>query len=101
MKGSMKAVVKANPEPGFEMQNVSIPSIEPDEVLVKVQATSICGTDLHIYNWDDWAASRVNPPLIMGHEVCGEVVERGEMVSNHDIGDFVSLESHVICNNCA
>jgi len=101
MKGSMKAVVKAKPEPGFEMQNVSVPSIKPDEVLVKVQATSICGTDLHIYNWDDWSASRVKPPLIMGHEVCGEVVERGEMVSNHDIGDFVSLESHVICNNCA
>jgi threonine 3-dehydrogenase len=80
---------------------VPIPSIKPDQVLVKVRAASICGTDLHIYNWDSWSESRVNPPLIIGHEVCGDVVERGSMVTSPDIGEFVSLESHVICNTCS
>ncbi len=100
MKGTMKAVIKASPGPGFELTQRSIPSIEPDEVLVKVKAASICGTDLHIYNWDEWAASRVPPSIIVGHEVCGEVVERGSMVSTPEVGEFVSLESHVICNTC-
>ena len=97
----MRAVFKAEPGPGFQIQTAPIPPIQPDQVLVKVLAASICGTDLHIYNWDDWAASRVKPPLIMGHEVCGEIVEVGDMVRTHAIGDFVSLESHVICNTCA
>ena len=101
MKGTMKAVIKASSGPGFELTRRPIPSIEPDEVLVKVQAASICGTDLHIYNWDDWAASRVHPPIIVGHEVCGEIVDRGSMVNTPNVGEFVSLESHVICNTCA
>jgi threonine 3-dehydrogenase len=97
----MKAVIKAAKEPGLEMTEVPIPSIGANEVLVRVQAASICGTDLHIYHWDDWAASRVVPPLIVGHEVCGEVVELGSMVQSPKLGDLVSLESHVICNTCA
>jgi threonine 3-dehydrogenase len=101
MTGTMKAVVKNSPGHGLEMTSLPIPTIEPDEVLVKVRAASICGTDLHIYNWDDWAASRVNPPIIVGHEVCGDIVERGSMVKSPGIGDFVSLESHVICNSCS
>lgn len=101
MSETMRAVVKASPAPGLQIANVPIPSPKPDEVLVKVRAASICGTDLHIYNWDPWSASRVRPPLVVGHEVCGEVVDRGSMVKSPEIGDFVSLESHVVCNTCS
>jgi threonine 3-dehydrogenase len=100
MADTMKAVVKNKPGTGLEMAEVPIPSVAPDEVLVKVRACSICGTDLHIYNWDDWAASRVHPPFVAGHEICGDVVERGSAVTTPEIGDYVSLESHVICNTC-
>jgi threonine 3-dehydrogenase len=100
MPETMKAVVKPHKGPGLEVRKVPIPSINADEVLVKVQATSICGTDLHIYRWDEWAASRVNPPVVIGHEICGEVVDRGTMVSTREIGDYVSLESHIVCNTC-
>jgi threonine 3-dehydrogenase len=101
MTKTMRAVVKAKPAPGLEAVEIPIPTIQPDEVLVKVRAASICGTDLHIYEWDSWAAGRVKPPVVAGHEICGDVVERGSAVSTPEIGDFVSLESHVICNTCA
>lgn len=101
MPEMMKAIVKPTPGPGLTMTSVPIPSIQPDEVLVKVRAASICGTDLHIYHWDPWAASRLHPPLVVGHEICGDVVERGASVKSPNIGDFVSLESHVICNMCS
>ena len=101
MAETMRAVVKGHAGPGFEMRDVPIPAVQPDEVLIKVRAASICGTDLHIYNWDAWSASRVQPPIVVGHEVCGEVVERGSSVTTPELGDFVSLESHVICNTCA
>lgn len=100
MPDLMRAVLKASPAPGLQVAQVPIPTPKPDEVLVRVRAASICGTDLHIYKWDPWAASRVHPPVVVGHEVCGEVVERGSMVTSLQIGDFVSLESHVICNTC-
>ncbi len=96
----MKAVVKPGPQPGLELTQRPIPEVGPGEVLVKVRAASICGTDLHIYNWDAWAQSRIHPPVIVGHEVCGDVVARGAMVTEPQIGDFVSLESHVVCNIC-
>jgi threonine 3-dehydrogenase len=98
---TMKAVIKARPGPGLELAQCPIPKIGSTEVLVKVKAASICGTDQHIYQWDKWAESRLRPPVIVGHEVCGEVVERGELVAEPNLGDFVSLESHVICNHCA
>jgi threonine 3-dehydrogenase len=101
MTDSMRAVVKAAPGPGFEVRRVPIPAIGPADVLVRVRAASICGTDLHVYRWDPWAAGRVHPPVVVGHEVCGDVVDRGAMVATPDIGEFVSLESHVICNTCA
>ncbi len=101
MPEMMKAVVKPSAAPGLLLTEVPIPAIGADEVLVKVRATSICGTDLHIYKWDPWSASRVRPPIIAGHEICGEVVERGAMVKSPAVGDFVSLESHVICNTCS
>lgn len=100
MADTMKAVIKAAAGPGLEMAHRPLPTIAENEVLVRVRAASICGTDLHIFNWDSWSASRVHPPLIVGHEVCGDVVERGRLVETPQVGDFVSLESHVVCNYC-
>jgi len=101
MPESMKAVVKGNAAAGLEVRQVPRPEIGPNDVLVKVRAASICGTDLHIYRWDPWAAGRVRPPVVVGHEVCGDVVARGSMVTTPALGDFVSLESHVVCTTCA
>lgn len=101
MAGKMKAVVKTHAGPGLEMRTADIPSLGPRDVLVRVKATSICGTDLHIYRWDPWAQSRIRPPLIVGHELCGEVVEIGNQVTQVKIGDFISAESHIVCGTCA
>jgi threonine 3-dehydrogenase len=97
----MRALRKLGPGLGFEMQDVPVPEIGPDEVLIQVKATSICGTDLHIYRWDPWAAEHVRTPLTVGHELCGIVVDRGRNVSEPDIGQLVSVESHVICDRCS
>lgn len=96
----MKAVVKTRKGPGAEFIDVKIPKIAPYEVLVKVKATSICGTDLHIYDWNHWAENRIHPPQIMGHEVCGEVVEVGQNVKTVKVGDYVSIETHIPCRAC-
>ena len=77
-----------------------IPQIGPQDALIKVQATSICGTDLHIYKWDEWARKRIHPPLVVGHEFCGHVVAVGRDVTEVKEGDFVSAESHIICGKC-
>ena len=69
-------------------------------VKIKLEAASVCGTDLHIYNWDAWSSSRIIPPRVIGHEFCGTIVEVGEGVTDHNIGDFVSSESHIICGRC-
>lgn len=97
----MSAVVKERPGRGLSMATVDVPQIAPHEILVRIRAASICGTDLHIYNWDRWSESRITPPLIVGHELCGEVVDRGPEVSQVEVGDFVSAESHVTCGWCA
>ncbi len=97
---SMKALVKTRPEPGLLLQSVPDPRPGPHEVLVRVQATSLCGTDAHIYGWDDWARGRVHPPRIIGHELCGDVVERGTDVTSVQSGDFVAAESHLTCGLC-
>jgi threonine 3-dehydrogenase len=100
MKGKMKAVVKRTAAPGAELAMVDIPPVGPGEVLVKVSAASICGTDHHIYIWNEWAQGRIKPPKIMGHEFCGEVVEVGEGVTKIKVGDLVSAETHVVCGRC-
>lgn len=82
------------------MQDVPVPRPGADEVLVEVKAMSICGTDLHIYRWDSWAGRHVSPPVTIGHEVCGIVVEHGEQVEEPALGTLVSIESHVVCNRC-
>jgi threonine 3-dehydrogenase len=97
----MKAVAKTKPEPGAEIIDIDIPTPGSDEVLVKVLAASICGTDLHIYQWNEWAQRRIkNLPQIMGHELCGEVVEVGTHVTHVKKGDIISAETHIACGHC-
>ena len=96
----MKALVKTAPGPGFTLLEVPTPRPGPSEVLVRVKATSLCGTDAHIYRWDDWAQRRVHPPRIIGHEMCGEVVELGAGVTSVAVGDYVAVESHFTCGLC-
>ncbi|WP_339145872.1 MULTISPECIES: L-threonine 3-dehydrogenase [unclassified Sutcliffiella] len=100
MNGKMKAIVKHHRGYGAELQMIDIPKIKDDEVLIKVKATSICGTDVHIYTWDEWSQSRVNPPYAFGHEFAGEIVEVGEKVTNVQLGDQVSAETHIVCYKC-
>ena len=100
MSHTMLAVVKPEPAPGAEIREVKVPGFGRTDALVKVKVASICGTDLHIYEWDRWAQSRIHPPLIPGHEFCGEVVAFGDEVTSVKEGDFVSAEMHVACGKC-
>jgi len=97
---TMKAVIKVRPEYGAVFAEAPLPKVGPHDVLVKVQAASICGTDLHIYQWDDWAAHRIKTPQIMGHELAGEVIEVGREVSQIRVGDYVTAETHIPCGRC-
>jgi threonine 3-dehydrogenase len=96
----MWAIRKERSEPGLTLAEVPIPVPGPDEVLVEVEAASVCGTDLHIESWDAWAENRIKPPLTLGHEFAGTVVETGAAVRNVAVGDYVSAESHVTCGAC-
>lgn len=96
----MKALVKAKSEEGIWMEDVDMPAIGPNDVLVRVKQTAICGTDIHIYNWDDWAKATIPVPMTVGHEFMGEIVELGGEVAGLAIGDRVSAEGHVTCGHC-
>ena len=96
----MWAVRKRSAEPGLALDRVPVPEPGPRDVLVQVEAASICGTDLHIFRWDEWAQSRITLPVTLGHEFAGTVVETGEDVRTVVRGDFVSAESHVTCGMC-
>ena len=96
----MKALVKAQAQIGIAMQDVPKPTIGPTDILIRVRKTAICGTDIHIYNWDPWAERTVPIPMVIGHEFCGEVVELGEAVRGLDVGDRVSGEGHIVCGHC-
>jgi threonine 3-dehydrogenase len=97
----MRAIIKASKQPGFTMTKKEVPSkLEPHEVFIKVLVTSICGTDVHIYNWDRWSQGRIKPPLTVGHEFCGKVLSVGSEVTNIKVGDIVSAETHIVCNTC-
>ena len=100
MARTMQAIVKPEAKPGIEVREVPVPEFGPDDVLVKVEAASVCGTDLHIYNWDQWAQGRIKPPLVPGHEFCGVVAAVGKNVKAVKEGDFVSAEMHVACGRC-
>ena len=86
----MKALVKRKAEPGLWLEDVPIPAMEINDVLIKVLRTGICGTDLHIYNWDDWAQQTIPVPMVVGHEFVGEVVDVGSNVADFTTGDIVS-----------
>src|SRR5712672_3473881 len=96
----MKALVKARAEPGIWMQDVPEPSVGHNDVLIKVHRSAICGTDMHIYNWDAWAQKSVPVPLAIGHEYAGEIVEMGSEVRGLHTGDRVSGEGHITCGHC-
>jgi len=96
----MKALVKETPAPGLSLRDVPVREPGPGEILVRIKAASICGTDLHIWRWDHWAAGRLRPPVITGHEFTGVVEAVGPGVSTPRVGDHVSLESHVVCHTC-
>ena len=96
MTNEMKALVKAEPREGLWMQTAPVPEIGPDDVLIRVNKTGICGTDIHIWNWDEWAQDTVPVPLITGHEFAGEIVELGRNVEGLQIGQRCSGEGHLI-----
>ena len=100
MRNTMKALVKAKAEPGIWMEEVPVPDVGPNDVLIKVRKTSICGTDLHIYKWDEWAAATIPVPMVVGHEFMGEVVDKGDAVSEYQRGERVSGEGHIVCGHC-
>lgn len=101
MKNTMFAVVKEKPEPGIIIKEVSISKPQEDEVLVKVRYASICGTDIGIYDWIPWAQGHIKPPIIIGHEMVGEVIEVNTTKETHiKPGDLVSSETHIYCLNC-
>jgi threonine 3-dehydrogenase len=96
----MKALVKAKAEPGLWLQDVPEPEIGINDVLIQVLKTGICGTDLHIYKWDDWARKTIPVPMVVGHEFVGKVVEVGSNVTGFIPGEIVSAEGHVVCGRC-
>jgi len=86
----MKAIVKIKPEKGIWMADVPMPSVGPNDVLIKIKKSAICGTDLHIYKWDEWAQNTIKTPLVIGHEYMGTVVDKGSEVSRVHIGELVT-----------
>jgi len=100
MSNKMKALVKAKPEAGLWMQYVPVPEPGPNDVLIKVKKSAICGTDVHIWKWDEWSAKTVPVPMVVGHEFCGEIVDCGKAITKFHIGERVSGEGHVVCGTC-
>ncbi|MCH8141089.1 MAG: L-threonine 3-dehydrogenase [Proteobacteria bacterium] len=96
----MKALVKLKPERGIWLEDIDVPKPGHNDVLIKVRRTAICGTDIHIYQWDDWASKTIPLPLAVGHEFSGEIVECGSEVKGFNVGDRVSAEGHITCGVC-
>ncbi len=96
----MRALVKSRPEEGLWMETVPVPEPGPDEVLIKVRKSAICGTDVHIWKWDDWSASTVPIPMVVGHEFCGEIVDCGKAAIRYNLGQRVAGEGHIVCGTC-
>jgi len=102
MKDTMLAVVKERPELGIVIKSIPIPKPQEGELLVKVKLASICGTDIDIYDWNQWAKSHIEPPIVIGHEIVGEVLKiNGENPAGIKIGDLVSSETHIFCGKCS
>ena len=96
----MKALVKLKAEEGIWLQEMPEPECGNNDVIVKIHKTAICGTDIHIYNWDEWAQKTIPVPMITGHEYAGEIVEAGQNVTDLSVGDIVSGEGHITCGRC-
>ncbi|MEZ5427785.1 MAG: L-threonine 3-dehydrogenase [Pyrinomonadaceae bacterium] len=96
----MKAIVKSKAEEGLWLEDVPEPEIGINDVLIRILRTGICGTDVHIYNWDSWAQSTINVPTTLGHELVGRIVEVGSNVNDFYVGDIVSVEGHLVCGRC-
>ncbi len=97
---TMKALVKSKAEIGLWLEDVPVPTIGINDVLIEILRTGICGTDLHIYDWDAWAQKTIPVPMVVGHEFVGRIVELGSNVHDFQLGDFVSGEGHVVCGRC-
>ncbi len=100
MANKMKALVKSKPEKGLWMEEVDIPKVGVNDILVKVIKSAICGTDLHIYRWDEWSQNTIKTPMTIGHEYVGRVAEMGEGVTGFEIGERVTGEGHIACGHC-
>ena len=100
MQNEMKALVKAKPEPGLWMEHVPVPEPGPSDVLIKVRKSAICGTDVHIWKWDEWSARTVPVPMVVGHEFVGEIVDCGSAAVKYKRGQRVSGEGHIVCGTC-
>lgn len=96
----MKALIKAARGEGLELTEIAVPEPGPSDVLIKVHKSAICGTDIHIWNWDEWAASTIPVPMVVGHEYIGEVAAIGEAVAHVAVGDRVTSEGHIVCGEC-
>lgn len=100
MQQTMQALVKKKPEPGLWLEEVPLPEMGINDVLIKVHKTSICGTDVHIWNWDEWSQKTIPVPMIIGHEFAGTVAAVGSNVTDLEVGDVVSGEGHLVCGRC-
>lgn len=100
MSNMMKALVKAKAEPGIWMEHVPVPEPGPNDVLIRVKKSAICGTDVHIYNWDQWAQATIPVPMVVGHEFSGEIADIGSAVTKYKVGQRVSGEGHIVCGTC-
>ncbi|MCO5153899.1 MULTISPECIES: L-threonine 3-dehydrogenase [unclassified Shinella] len=100
MSNMMRALVKAKPEVGLWMESVPVPEVGPNDVLIRVKKSVICGTDVHIWNWDHWAQKTIPVPMVVGHEFVGEIAEVGSAVTKYHVGERVSGEGHIVCGKC-
>ena len=96
----MKALVKSRREPGLWMEDVPVPEIGPNDVLIRIHKSAICGTDMHIWNWDAWSQKTIPVPMVVGHEYAGRIEKVGEEVEGYKVGDRVSGEGHIVCGHC-
>ena len=96
----MKALSKLHAKKGLWMTDVEVPVAGPNDLLIKIRKTAICGTDMHIYGWDEWSQKTIPVPMVVGHEYVGEVVEVGQEVNGFEVGDRVSGEGHITCGYC-
>jgi len=97
---TMRALVKKHKKMGLWMEEVPVPEIGIDDVLIKIKKTAICGTDIHIYNWDEWAQKTIPVPMVVGHEYVGEIAQLGSNVKGLEVGELVSGEGHIVCGHC-